>query len=87
MVVTISVDYSHPVQVNGFTCHNCAEVDLAKKHIDPAHPKSGPYDVDAASDPSRTQAVILGGALAKADPGGGGAPRTYQPGQTLNVTV
>ena len=44
--------YAQPVQVNGFTCKNCTEVDYAMKHIDPAHPKSGPYGVDAASDPS-----------------------------------
>jgi hypothetical protein len=48
-----STNYAQPVQVNGFTCHNCTDVDFAKKHIDPAHPKSGPYDVDAKSDPSQ----------------------------------
>lgn len=47
------VNYASPVTVNGFSCRNCAEVDLAAKHIDPAHPKSGPNDVRAASDPSR----------------------------------
>ena len=47
-----------------FTCKNCADVDLANKHVDPAHPASGPYDVNAASDPSRHDvAVKLGGAL------------------------
>ena len=49
--MAISADYSQPVQVNGFSCKNCTDVDYAKKHIDPAHPKSGPYGVDAASDP------------------------------------
>jgi len=33
--------------VNGFQCRNCTDVDYAKKHIDPAHPKDGPYGVDA----------------------------------------
>jgi len=50
--VQISADYPQPVRVNGFTCKNCTEVDEAKKHIDPAHPKSGPYGVNAASDPT-----------------------------------
>jgi hypothetical protein len=65
-----STNYQVPVQVNGFTCHNCTEVDEAKKHIDPAHPKSGPYGIDAKSDPtqkkSATQnsAVTFGGSLA-----------------------
>ena len=64
-----STNYQVPVQVNGFTCHNCTEVDEAKKHIDPAHPKSGPYGIDAKTDPtqkkSATQnsAVTFGGSL------------------------
>jgi len=52
-VTAISGNYPVPVQVNGFTCKNCTDVDYAEKHIDPAHPKSGPYDVNAATDPSR----------------------------------
>lgn len=52
--MSISVNYPQPVQVNGFTCKNCTDVDYAKKHIDPAHPKSGPYGVNAASDPTVT---------------------------------
>ena len=65
-----STNYQVPVQVNGFTCHNCTEVDEAKKHIDPAHPKSGPYGIDAKTDPtqkknaSQNNAVQLGGNLA-----------------------
>jgi hypothetical protein len=53
-----SINYPQPVQVNGFTCHNCTEVDEAKKHIDPAHPKSGPYGIDAASDPTNPKNFI-----------------------------
>ena len=49
--MSISADYPHPVTVNGFSCKNCTDVDYAKKHIDPAHPKSGPYGVTAASEP------------------------------------
>ncbi|MDR3499601.1 MAG: hypothetical protein P4L72_10280 [Parvibaculum sp.] len=50
--MALTVNYPSPVTVNGFKCRNCTEVDEAKKHIDPAHPKSGPYGVDADSDPS-----------------------------------
>ncbi|THD70837.1 hypothetical protein [Phenylobacterium sp.] len=42
-----TVNYPTPVTVNGYSCKNCTEVDEAKKHIDPAHPKDGPYGVDA----------------------------------------
>ncbi len=48
----ISGDYSTPVNVNGYVCHNCTEVDQAKKNIDPAHPKSGPNGADADLDPT-----------------------------------
>ena len=41
--------------VNGFSCKNCTDVDYAKKHIDPAHPKSGPYGIDAKDDPTVKQ--------------------------------
>ena len=64
--MTQSVNYPTPVWVNGYQCRNCSDVDLAKKHIDPAHPKSGPFGVDASSDPSRIlqDAVSFGGQLA-----------------------
>jgi hypothetical protein len=68
--VTISANYPTPVQVNGYTCKNCTDVDYAKKHIDPAHPKSGPYGIDAKDDPSVTSkpataaSVTFGGGLA-----------------------
>lgn len=47
------VNYASPVHVNGFSCMNCADVSLASRHIDPAHPQSGPFDRNAAEDPSR----------------------------------
>ena len=50
--MTISTNYATPVTVNGYQCSNCTQVDEAKKHIDPAHPKSGPFGIDAKSDPS-----------------------------------
>ncbi len=63
--MAVSVNYPTPVWVNGFQCRNCSDVDLAKKHIDPAHPKSGPFDVDARSDPTRPpeRSVKFGGQL------------------------
>ena len=66
--MTIGANYSTPVTVNGFLCKNCTDVDYAKKHIDPAHPKSGPYGIDAKDDPSvkntaTSAAVTFGGNL------------------------
>ena len=66
--MSVSTNYDQSVQVNGYACKNCPEVDNAKKHIDPAHPASGPYDVNAATDPSRQgtsrgSAVSFGGTL------------------------
>jgi hypothetical protein len=59
-----STNYAQPVHVNGFICRNCTDVDNAKKHIDPAHPKSGPYGVNAATDPTNPKSLIQsGGAL------------------------
>jgi hypothetical protein len=60
-----STNYAQPVQVNGFLCHNCTEVDNAKKHIDPAHPKSGPYGIDADTDHTNQKSFLqFGGVLA-----------------------
>ncbi len=77
--MAIGADYPSPVTVNGFSCKNCTEVDEAKKFIDPAHPKDGPFGIDAkdhkagdrnagaAKDPShsdRSPSVVFGGQLA-----------------------
>ena len=72
--MSISADYPHPVNVNGFSCKNCTDVDYAKKHIDPAHPKSGPYNVTAASDPSQKPKPFTTAGLTA-------------PGQLVNVTA
>jgi len=58
----MSLSANYPVTVNGFTCRNCTDVDLAKRHIDPAHPNLGPYGIDAPT--ARGSAVKLGGQLA-----------------------
>lgn len=68
--MSINGNYSQPVSVNGYQCWNCTDVDNAKKHIDPQHPKSGPYGIDAADDPTlrnkpdAQKAVLFGGSLA-----------------------
>ncbi len=54
--MAVSAIYSSPVSVNGFSCRSCADVSLATKRIDPAHPQSGPENINAATDPSRTPA-------------------------------
>lgn len=83
--MAINGDYSQPVQVNGFTCRNCTDVDYAKQHIDPAHPKSGPYDVNASTDPSRkTEAVLFGGSFKDAVVTGRGT-QAYVPGARLDL--
>jgi len=65
--MTIGSNYPTPVTVNGFVCKNCTDVDNAKKHIDPAHPKSGPYGIDAKDDPTvknvSSSGIIFGGSL------------------------
>ena len=67
--MTINGNYNMPVAVNGYQCWNCTDVANAKKHVDPEHPKAGPYGIDAANDPSlrndpKAQAAdVFGGAL------------------------
>ena len=90
--MSISGDYSQPVTVNGFVCHNCTDVDYAKKHIDPAHPKAGPYGVNAKDDPTlKAQAEFkfrFDGALKGVSDAAAGQATTAQvtaPGQRLNI--
>ncbi len=45
-MASLSVNYPSPVTVNGFSCRNCTEVDYAKRNIDPAHPKAGPFGMN-----------------------------------------
>ena len=74
--MAISTNYPTPVVVNGFLCRNCTDVDNAKKHIDPAHPQSGPFNIDAKTDPTRAlqQAVSFGGSLSGLDGSASSAP-------------
>ena len=66
-----TVNYPNPVTVNGYSCKNCTDVDYAKKNIDPAHPKDGPFGVNAKrvsalshGKTPETPAVTFGGVLA-----------------------
>ena len=61
--MSISGNYPAPVTVNGFLCRNCTDVENAQKHIDPQHPRSGPYNINAKDDPTQPPAVRFGGAL------------------------
>ena len=54
--MAISGDYPSPVTVNGFVCRNCADVDRAKRHIDPADPAAGPFGVNGSHKPGKTAA-------------------------------
>jgi|WetSurMetagenome_2_1015567.scaffolds.fasta_scaffold590039_1 hypothetical protein len=54
--------------INGYVCRNCTDVELAKKGVDPAHPKDDPKN--PAYDPAKAKAdhgpaFKLDGALAK----------------------
>lgn len=91
-----NVNYPTPVWVNGYECRNCTDVDLAKKHIDPAHPKSGPYNIDAKTDPTRAlqnatsqSAVSFGGQLAGISTSGSAAGPTSSSalGSQLDLSV
>jgi hypothetical protein len=44
--MAISTNYASPVTVNGYSCRNCTEVGYAKKNIDPANPKAGPFGMN-----------------------------------------
>ena len=37
--------------VNGYFCRNCADVELAKRGVDPAHPKKAFHGSEAFADP------------------------------------
>jgi len=58
--MAISGDYPTPVNVNGFSCKNCTDVDNAKKHIDPARPKDGPFGINAKNSPDAIKRAPAG---------------------------
>jgi hypothetical protein len=82
--MAINGDYPQPVTVNGFSCKNCTDVDNAKKHIDPAHPKDGPYGVNAKDNDSKK----LGDpATDQADPKSKRVKAWSDPGVQVDVDV
>ena len=88
--MAINTNYPTPVTVNGFLCRNCTDVDNAKKHIDPAHPRSGPYNIDAKTDPTQPPAVRFGGSLTplnNAAPAPADSAAPDQPGSQLDITA
>jgi hypothetical protein len=87
--MSISGNYPAPVTVNGFLCRNCTDVDYAKKHIDPQHPRSGPYNIDAKDDPTQPAAVRFGGKLSALNdaPPSTDAAAPDAPGANLDLSV
>ena len=79
--------------INGFACKDCTDIDYARKHIDPAHPKDGPYGINAQPRPGDPKAadrpaVILDGALAGAPSSQSVLPRSrFEPGRQLDLTA
>ena len=86
-----TVNYPSPVTVNGYVCKNCTDVDYAKKNIDPAHPKDGPFGIDKTNAPkpgTSTPAVTLGGSLAGLNPAPPSSAATLAAqGQRLDVSA
>ena len=68
--MTIGSTYVPLVSVNGFLCRDCTDVDYAKKNIDPRHPKSGPFGIDAKDDPTAPQ-ILNSITVTSAQPPGG----------------
>jgi len=85
--MTINGDYPHPITVNGYACKNCTDVDYAKKHVDPAHPKDGPYGIDAKPDHKRPGAIRFGGQLAGFAIEFTGAPPLVAAGPAVDLRV
>jgi hypothetical protein len=87
--MSISADYPTPIYVNGYLCRNCSDVAYAQKHIDPAHPKDGPFGVDAASNAAsgRGASVKLGGQLSGLGISTSAPGQTYRPGSLADISA
>jgi hypothetical protein len=85
--------------VQGYICFNCADVALAQKGENPAHPPgspsnptgntpNGPYPLNGAKALDASSAVVFGGALAGQT---STAPSqnlpTYQPGAQVSFSA
>ena len=78
--------------VNGYVCMDCADVALAKKDINPAHPPNSPNaqppstGLDGSSTSGNSQstpAVTFGGTLSQTQ----GAASVQQPGGTSQTNT
>jgi hypothetical protein len=78
--------------VNGFVCMDCADVALAKKDINPAHPPNSPNaqpssdstaGATGSSNGQSTPAVTFGGSLSQLP----GASAVQQPGATSQASL
>ena len=85
--MSISGNYPTPVTVNGFLCRNCTDVENAQKHVDPQHPRSGPYNINAKDDPTQPPAIRFGGALSALNdtPPSGDTGTSDAPGAALDL--
>ncbi len=90
-----TVNYPTPILVNGFRCKNCTDVDYAKKHIDPQHPKDGPYGINksdtaapaGSTDAAHGPAVLIDGRVVTSASGADKAPNAPNPTQGVNVDL
>ncbi len=86
--------------VNGYVCFNCADISLAQKGENPAHPPgsvsnpmgttpNGPYPLNGAKAVDASGAVTFGGALASQPPAPAPAPSApaYQPGAKVSTSA
>ena len=84
--------------VNGYVCNNCSDVALAKRDINPAHPKDGPAGQNKSTDPTgidRNRAVTFGGALARnadnsdasSQAAASSSPTVARAGSVLNIAA
>ena len=75
--------------VNGYVCRNCSDVSLAKRNVDPAHPKAGPDRVEAVKPVSPTPAVVFEGQLGETARARPPTPTQapYRPGSTVSVSA
>lgn len=81
--------------VNGYQCRTCADVSVAKRGIDPAHPKDGPNGIykaqraeaALAAEANRGPAVKLDGALPGVSPTRLNPPNLSGPGLILDLKI
>jgi hypothetical protein len=64
--------------VNGYVCHNCSDVALAKKGVDPAHPHDGPNGLQPQTPSDKTDVATKTGVVP-----GSGAQTAFGPTVTF----